>query len=261
MYEFVKANIQGTRIYKMTEMVNKKFGLNITEKQMRSYLRNHKLKNGLYYSTENKRQFSIFTEEQRQFILENYIGIGNQALTDLINERFKTSFTYTQIKRYKNNHHLNSGLDNHFEKGHIPPNKGKKMSAEQYEKCKATMFKKGNIPHNTCPVGTERIESKNHYLKIKIAEPNKWILKHVYIWENFHGKNVPKGCCITFLDGNNRNFDINNLACITQDENARLNQNNLRSEFAEVTQANINIVKLNKTIRDFKKKKENKNNE
>lgn len=33
-------------------------------------------------------------------------------------------------------------------KGRVPPNKGKKMSKKQYEKCKETMFKKGSTPWN-----------------------------------------------------------------------------------------------------------------
>lgn len=53
--------------------------------------------------------------------------------------------------------------------GNIPFNKGKKgyMSAEQYEKCKQTMFKKGNIPANHRPIGSERV-GKDGYILIKI---------------------------------------------------------------------------------------------
>lgn len=36
-----------------------------------------------------------------------------------------------------------------FRNGHTPFNKGKKMSAKTYQKCKKTMFSTGSLPHNT----------------------------------------------------------------------------------------------------------------
>ena len=41
------------------------------------------------------------------------------------------------------------GIQTRFKKGHVPANKGKKMPDEVYEKVNATMFKKGQVPHNT----------------------------------------------------------------------------------------------------------------
>ena len=44
-----------------------------------------------------------------------------------------------------------------FHKGHIPTNKGKKVSPEIYEKMSPTMFKKGHINENKRAVGSERV--------------------------------------------------------------------------------------------------------
>lgn len=53
-----------------------------------------------------------------------------------------------------------------FQKGHIPRNKGKKMSAEQYEKTKATMFKHGDRPENRMPIGHETTRADGYtYVK------------------------------------------------------------------------------------------------
>lgn len=83
-----------------------------------------------------------YTQEQRDFIARHVVGLGTQELTDLVNARFGTSFTRHNIKTYKHNHGLSSGLTGRFCKGHVPANKGKKMSAEVYAKAKATMFQK-----------------------------------------------------------------------------------------------------------------------
>ena len=184
-----------------------------------------------------------YGEDVYDFIKRHVKNKTNAELLELVNKKFGNIFTPTKLKAYKNNHKLSSNLTGHFPKGHTPFNKGKKMPTEVYEKVKDTMFQKGHIPHNHRPVGSERINNKDNMVLIKVSEPNKWVYKQRYIWEQHNGS-VPKGMFITFLDGNNRNFSIENLACITKNENARLNQRHLRSEFPEITQAHINLVKL-----------------
>ena len=67
----------------------------------------------------------LLTDEQAQFVRENVEHRGNQELADLVNKKFSTNFTRLQIKGWKRNHHLSSGLTGRFEKNHIPANKGK----------------------------------------------------------------------------------------------------------------------------------------
>lgn len=68
------------------------------------------------------------------------------------------------------------------------------------------------------PIFSEQI--KKDYVKIKIEQPNVWMFKHHYVWwKNTGHKPEPKKETVIFLDGNNRNFDFNNLfllprACI-----------------------------------------------
>lgn len=199
----------------------------------------------------------LFTPEQEEFIRSNVKGIGNEELTNMVNERFGLNITKKQMKRWKNNHHVSSGLTGRFEKGHVPDNKGKKMSKEQYEKCEKSMFRKGNIPHNHRQIGSERINVYG-YTEVKVAEPNKWRPKHQVIWEREHGA-IPKQHVIIFADGNKQNFDLDNLICVSRKELIRLNKNQMTLTNKEVTQAYIGIVKLQIAIADKKKrKKENR---
>ena len=177
--DFIKENVTGRSNEELVKLVNEKFGTDFTEKKMSSYKKNNELKSGTKGGFPTGHSF-IFSEEIKEFILQNYKGIGNEELKDLINNKFGTNFTREQIKNYKQRRKFDSGLTGYFEKGCIPPNKGKKLSPEQYEKCKATMFKKGNIPQNHRPVGSERV-AKDGYMQIKVAEPNKWQQKNVYI--------------------------------------------------------------------------------
>ena len=62
---------------------------------------------------------------------------------------------------------------------------------------------------NSSPIGSERLSSSK-YIWVKIGHPSKWRLKHHLIWEAAHGP-VLSNYRIFFLDGDNRNFSLNNL--------------------------------------------------
>lgn len=191
-----------------------------------------------------------YTDEIKNFILKNYKGIGNEELKNLINKKFNTNLTTSQIKSYKANHKLNSGLTGHFYKGRVPHNKGKKMPLKQYEKCKNTMFKKGNVPQNHRPVGSERV-GKDGYMQIKVAEPNKWQQKNVYIYEKHYGK-IPKGYKVIFLDQNKYNFSIENLACVSNREHAVMCKKRRYTENAELTQVGKTLTELEFKLKEIK---------
>lgn len=192
----------------------------------------------------------------KQFILDNYKERYNQELADLFNQKFNTNITSRMIKSYKANNKLNSGLTGKFRKGQTPHNKGKKMPKEVYEKVKHTMFAKGNVPPNHRPVGSERI-SKDGYIEVKVAEPNKWRLKQRVVYEEAKGK-IPEGCPIIFLDGNKRNFDIDNLRCITRSELLYLNCNGLNNS-NEITETGILMARLDRTKNKKKQELKDKN--
>lgn len=106
-----------------------------------------------------------------------------------------------------------------FKKGHVPPNKGKKVDAATYEKMSRTFFKKGQRPQNHKDVGSERV-TKDGYIEIKVAEPNKWRLKHRVVWEQAYGK-IPPRHNIQFRNGNSKDIRLENLYMISQAEQMR----------------------------------------
>jgi len=193
-----------------------------------------------------------YPEEIKLFIKNNVKGLTNKDLTELVNEKFNTDYTVLQIDGYKSRNHLSSGLTGHFEKGHVPSNKGKHMSEEQYKKCAATMFKKGHVSDNKRPVGSERV-TVDGYIEVKTANPKTWRLKHNVIWEEKNGKIPPKHCII-FLDGDKQNLNIENLCCISRAVHKILNKNKLRSTFPEITASNIANTQLKIAIKNTEKR-------
>ena len=148
-----------------------------------------------------------------------------------------------------------ASLATRFHKGLIPPNKGKKLSPEQYARCAPTMFKKGNRPATQVPVGTE-VVTTDGYVKVKVADPNKWRLKHHMIWEEHNGP-IPKGYNIQFKDRNPLNVAIDNLYIISRADQLK-NENSLVARYPEDLQAVIrlrgavkrSITMHNKKIKD-----------
>lgn len=184
-----------------------------------------------------------YTQEQREFIEKNYPGIKTPVLAQMFNERFGTDLSRQQIKSYLTNHGLHNGVVCRFEKGHVPANKGKKMSPELYARCSKTMFKKGHIPANHKPVGSERIDCKDGYHLVKVAEPNKWRLKHVLLWEQHNGP-VPKGYKVIFANQNRDDIRIENLILASDAQMAVVNKRRLMHPDAELTKNALSLASL-----------------
>ena len=105
-----------------------------------------------------------------------------------------------------------------------------------------TSFKKGTIPPNQVPVGTESY-TKGGYIKVKVADPNKWELKQRLVYKQHHGE-VPKGYSVIFADGNIYNYDIDNLIAVSRAELLVINNNKLIYEDKELTKVGVNIAKI-----------------
>ena len=101
-----------------------------------------------------------------------------------------------------------------FQKGSVPPNKGKKVSPEVYSKIQPTMFKKGSTPVNHRDVGAERVNVYG-YIEIKVSEPNRWRLKHRVMWEQVNGT-IPRGYNVQFKNHNPLDCRIENLYLISK---------------------------------------------
>lgn len=193
----------------------------------------------------------VFPSEIQDFIINNNQGKTLEEITELVNKIFQKSYTQNQLRSFRKNHRLKSGLTGRFEKGHSPKNKGRKGWCPSG--CEKGWFKNGFRPHNAVPVGTE-VMATIGYLKIKVAEPNVWRFKHIMEWEKHHGK-VPEGSLISFKDGNHRNCAIENLMLVTRAENAILNHQNMRSNAPELTETGLILAKLKHKISTIQKEK------
>ena len=204
-----------------------------------------------------------YTEEEKAFLAEFVPGHSHKEITEEFNQRFLTHITVGQIASSIKRYGLNTGRTGQFQKGHIPANKG--THPKTVGRMGETQYKKDNLPHTTKPIGYERI-SKDGYIEVKIAmrrsdtgNKNNFVAKHRLIWEQANGP-IPNDCKVIFLDGNKRNFAIENLALVTNAENLELTRNGLRSENLSLAETGLLVAKsIVKTREAKKRKKENKN--
>ena len=193
-----------------------------------------------------------YTDLEKAFMRDFIPGHTYKEIQEAFIKKFNWDITVGQIKGYMANHKINSGTKGHFSKGHVPANKGKKMSPEIYEKVKHTMFQKGHAPQNHRPVGSERV-SRDGYIEIKVAEPDKWKLKHRVLWEESRGK-IPKGSILIFLDGNKQNVVLDNLRLIERGTHAVMNHEGLCNYEGEFKDTAIATAALKRQTSVRKKK-------
>jgi len=253
--EFITANVTGRTAKELVEMVNAGFGEGLfTENKMKSYKKNNRLKSETPKHIKRGLPTELYSQKIIDYIKDNHEGLGPKDMAERLNEVFDKFYTPIQLKSYYGNHKINSGTTGYFAKGHIPDNKG--MIGYCAPGSEKGWFKKGHAPVNHRPIGSERVEVKDGYTLVKTEEPNVWELKHKVLWELKNGT-VPKGHVLTFLDGNNSNIKIENLALVSMAESLMLTRRNLRSEHPELTNTGILIAKVN-IARIKAKKREDK---
>lgn len=161
-----------------------------------------------------------YNEIQKKFIVENYRGRTTKQLTDMFNKEFNTNITSEKMSSFKKYHKLKSGVN--------------------------TMFVKNIKPHNYKTIGSEFINSDG-YVMIKIAEPNKWILKQRYIYEKLHGS-IPEGYSVIFANKDKTDFSEDNLLLVENKDKLVAKNKHLIYKNKELTKTGLLIAKLiNKT--------------
>lgn len=184
----------------------------------------------------------IYTEDEKAFLKEYTPGHSYAEIRKAFAERFDWEITCSQVKASIARYHLSTGRTGYFEKGYIPVNKGKKMSEAIYRKCEKTMFKKGHIPANTRPVGSER-HDKDGYIMVKVKEPDIWRPKHRVVWEKAYG-DIPDGFVVTFRDGDKNNTALDNLILMSMSVNLIMNRTGLNGYTDELKETAVKLAEL-----------------
>ena len=206
----------------------------------------------------SKKLHNAFTEKHLEIIRKVYADTPNKVIATMIphsatsiskkantmglkktKEYIRENGRAVAVAQWNKLIEHNLQLSSNFKKGHVPWCKGQKLSSEHIAKLTG-VFKKGQTPHNTLPIGS--IRNINNYVEIKYKN-HKWMALARYNWEQVHGP-IPKDMCVFKLDGDRYNDDISNLCLVSRKDLAMFNRNHakLTPELKEV-QILINQIK------------------
>ena len=190
-----------------------------------------------------------WTKEEKEYISEITPGRHYKEIHKMMNDKFEYQFTYKQVTAAIKRYNLKTGFNGRFEKGHVPAIKGTKGIMKPNK----TSFKKGHVNWAKKHIGSERV-SVDGYTEIKVADPNKWRLKHRVMYEKYHNVKLDPKQLIIFADRDKSNMSKENLLLVDNNQLLVLNRNKLINEDAELTKVGVNVANLIIKIKESNKK-------
>jgi len=136
--------------------------------------------------------------------LERHSKKPRRELTEIFNKRFGRSISVQNIHALCKRNGWMAGSNGQFKPGNVPHPDARPKGPN------SASFQKGHQPWGTLKLGAERL-AKDGYIEVKMKKG--WIPKQRLIWSVKNG-DVPKGYVVAFLDGDYRNFDLDNLICV-----------------------------------------------
>ena len=247
--DFLRSVAAGKPLEEITRLYNEHFGTDYTWQKIKSAMRNYHIRSG--YKNDGSKNI-LFSSEEIKWLTENRVGFNFDVTTEKMNKQFGTNYKVSQVRRWCHAHKLPNGMNTQFKKGHVSFNKGRK--GWYAPGCEKGWFKKGHRPKNWTPVNTEVVVDDG-YIKVKIAEPNVWELKHRIVWQKVNGE-IPEDSCLIFLNGDKTDCRIENLMLIKRSILCILNHEHLLTDDTAINKCGVTMAMIKHRIRELQKKSE-----
>lgn len=180
-----------------------------------------------------------YTDEMRQFFADYIPGHHHKETAEEFTRRFGIEIAAKTVNSYAKRYGIKTGFTGCFGKENAGFRCPKGYHIPGSEK---GWFKKGNIPPNYRPVGSERI-TKDGYIEIKIKDPRTWRLKHLVVWEAQNGP-IGEDDVVIFKDNDKTNCSIDNLMKIKRAELLKMNQIGIGLCSAELKETAVIVAKV-----------------
>jgi hypothetical protein len=223
--EFLRANVKGNSYPTLTKLYNEKFGTNYERKTIRRRCEKYGLSNG---KSERKPR----SQEELDFLRENSKGRNYNYLAEMFNARFGTTHSGELINSICQRHGFLNEIPSLFEEGH-KINCGRRF---------ATRY---------MPEGSEKISTDGYIL---VKKDDIWKTMQSVIWEDANGP-IPENHFVVFGDGDNRNFNLNNLFCIPREHAMMRSRLKLQGNSPELAQLGIALAGLKSVLKSRTEKK------
>lgn len=188
---FLEEGYKKMGVAELVKAFNEEFGVDCGFKQIRSTLSRYGFRTDRRPKRGGDMWAMAYTKTECAFLKKNS-HLKNEILTNLFNKKFKAQRSYHAIQ----NKLSNMGLS-------------KTQSSNRQYGDTCSYHEQGYVLIKTPQVRCGKTIKHYKY-------------KHVTVWEKENGP-IPKGNCLRFLDGDNQNCSIENLAMFTRTETLFLN--------------------------------------
>ncbi|MGL4893779.1 MAG: HNH endonuclease signature motif containing protein [Shewanella sp.] len=241
MFDFVTVTCPSVTIPELVDLFNAKFGTDKTAGQMKSFMGNNGIVTGRKAGDTMRGRSYLFTTEQSEWLATEYTRRSVADLYPDYVERFGNGHTFDQVYTMLRRRGHKSGRTGHFTKGIVPWNTGLK-GFNPGGNSAVHRFKPGVAPKTWRPVGSELV-TKDGYVKVKIAEPRTWRLKHIHLWEQVNGP-LPAGHALIFRDNDRLNSDPDNMILVKRSVLGVMNKLGLNLSTPEHKELAITIAQI-----------------
>jgi hypothetical protein len=193
------------------------------------------------YKGRQEGRYRLYSAEEAKWLRENCTLEISEYHRKFCAKFNRTDRSPDQLHSLRHRKGWRTGRTGCFKKGQEPPNKGKRCpegTGGRHPNARQTQFKKGGLPHNTRGAGHERIDNKDGYVVMIVAETNPWtgaktrpVLKHRYLWEKANGS-IPEGHALKCKDGDKTNCNPSNWELIPRAILPRLNGGRFKTHIA-----------------------------
>lgn len=170
-----------------------------------------------------RNQGKRWSDEDKALLVKLYPDESNANLARIFGRSLRSIKSEAAIQGLRKSQAHMDTKPGCYKPGNEPWSKGRHMPVRG--RAVETQFKKGHQSHTWRPIGHEMMVAG--YLNRKVADGGlqreNYRPVHHLVWEEHHGRPIPKGHALAFRDGDRRNFDPDNLELITRAELARRN--------------------------------------
>lgn len=214
MVAWLKENFEKMNLIILTETFNNKFNTTYTKSAI--WHKTYRVIDCQFDRTRNYIPRITWKKEVLNYLKANYNNYTYKQLSELMNEKFKLKTTASSIEHKISRLGLKKSLE-------------ARQKQSRSRKCSKFWFKPGHSPVTKKPIGYERIDT-NGTVWVKTKDPDVFVQKHRLIYKQHFGE-IKEGVNIVFLNGDKKDYRIENLVALTNSElalfnNTKINANN-----------------------------------
>lgn len=283
--DFIEQYAPGHYAEEIAAEVKKRYGLEVTDNQVRIFLSNRGIKNGM--QGKLRRDYApqtMIPTEMANYIKDHQYDFDNDKMYEMIQKEFPSCVvTRAALIRFRRKYRctyriLTDGMLEFCKQNKTIPRKelcallkdkfGKEISRERLN----ALLSHYGITYDNRKNNSKRLtkhevgdlrERRGHkgdsiYTEIMVSKcPNIWMPYQRYVYEQHHKVKLGKDMNVIFIDGNKKNFEINNLFAIPVKYMAIMANRGIWTSIRnqENLDVGLTLAKINMKLTELKKKR------